>query len=91
MSYRGRPNWPPEWIWVSGTYDKKPEGEAGILENVRLSAVNEKALFLSMSYGGSRYVAQLTFDDSNFCRELCEWLKQYYGWRVKLIADLDVP
>jgi len=43
-----------------------------------------------MSYGGSRYVARLTFDDSNFCRELCEWLKQYYGWRVKLIADLNV-
>ena len=66
MSCRGRPIWPPEWIWVSGTYDKKPEAEAGVLENVRLSAVNEKTLFLSMSYGGGRYIAQLTFDDSNF-------------------------
>jgi len=65
MSCRGRPNWPTRKDLGICTYDKKPQGEAGVLENVRLSAVNENALFLSMSYGGGRYIAELIFDDSN--------------------------
>jgi hypothetical protein len=52
MSYRGRSTSPPEWTWISGNYDKNPDSEAGILENVKPSVVNDRCLFLRMSYGG---------------------------------------
>jgi hypothetical protein len=91
MSYRGAPAWPPEWTWVSGSYDKRPDGEAGVLENVSLSVVNDHILFLTMSYGGGRYVATLTFDSKDFCRQVCELLKHHYGWLIGSIAELDVP
>ncbi len=90
MSYRGRPSWPLQWTWLSGTYNRHPDGEAGMLEDVRLSAVNDSAILLTMSYGGGRYIAQLSFDDPNFCREICELLKHYYGWPIKKIGELDV-
>ena len=47
MSYRGHRTWPPEWTWLSGTYNRHPDGEAGMLEDVRLSAVNDSAILLS--------------------------------------------
>ena len=52
MSYRGHPTWPPQWTWLSGTYNRHPDSEAGVLEDVRLSAVNDSAILLTMSYGG---------------------------------------
>ena len=61
MSYRGHPTWPPEWTWLSGRYDTNPDGEAGVLENARLSAVDNHTLFLTISYGGGRYMAILFF------------------------------
>ena len=90
MSCRGRPTWPPEWTWVSGSYDKHPEGEAGVLENVRLSAVNDHFLFLTMSYGGDRYVAELSFDDSRFCQRVFDLLEQHYSSSIKAIGNLEI-
>ena len=68
-----------------------PDGEAGVLENVRLSAVNYSFILLSMSCGGDRYICHLSFDDPNFCREICELLKHHYGWLIRNIGELDVP
>ena len=90
MSYRGHPTWPPQWTWLSGTYNN-PDGEAGVLEDVRLSAVNYSTILLTMSYAGGRYIAQLSFDDPNFCHEICELLKHHYGWLIRNIGELDVP
>ena len=91
MSHRGHPTWPPEWTWLSGTYNRHPDSEAGVLEHVRLSAVNDSVILLTMSYGGGRYISQLSFDDPNFCHEICELLKHHYGWLIKNIGELDVP
>jgi hypothetical protein len=62
MSHRGHPTWPPEWTWLFGTYNRHPDSEAGVLENVRLSTVNNSAILLTMSYGGGCYISQLSFD-----------------------------
>src|SRR5262245_13921804 len=61
MSYRGRPTWPPQWTWLSGTYNRHPDSEAGVLENVRLSAVNYSFILLTMSCGRDRYISHLSF------------------------------
>jgi hypothetical protein len=91
MSYRGRRTWPPEWTWVSGSYNKNPDGDAGVLENVRLSAVNDNQLYLTMSYGGGRYVTSLIVDDPNFCQQVFKLLKEHYGWLIKIIGELEIP
>ena len=91
MSYRGRPSWPPEWTCLSGTYNRDPDGEAGVLANIRLSAVKHSFIVLTMSCGGDCYISHLSFDDPNFCREICELLKHYYGWPIRKIGELDVP
>jgi len=91
MSYRGDTIWPPEWTWVSGNYDKCPDGEAGVLENVRVSAINDQNLFLTMSYGGGRYIATLMFDHPDFCQQACEMLKHHRGWLIKMIGELAIP
>jgi hypothetical protein len=90
MSYRGRWTWPPDWMWVSGNYDKNPDSEAGILENLKPSVVNDCCLFLTMSYGGGRYVASLFLDDSQFCLKVCELLLQHYGESIKTIGEIDI-
>lgn len=76
MSYRGRRTWPPEWTWISGNYNKNPDSEAGVLENLKPSVVNDCCVFLTMSYGGRRYVATVFFDDLQFCLEVSELLLQ---------------
>jgi hypothetical protein len=91
MSHRGHPTWPPEWSSLSGICSDPPDGEAGVLVKVKLSAVKTSAIFLTMSFNGGRYVSHLSFDDSNFCREICELLKHYYGWPIKKIGELNVP
>jgi hypothetical protein len=92
MSYQGVPAWPPEWSSLSGRYNNHPpNGEAGVLENVKLSAVKTSTIFITMSCGGDRYISHLSFDDPNFCREICELLKHYYRWPIKKIGELDVP
>ena len=90
MSYRGRWTWPPEWTWISGNYAKNPDSEAGILENVRPSVVNDCCLFLTMSHDGGRYVASVFFDDLPFCLEVCELLLQHYGEAIKTIGEIDM-
>ena len=51
----------------------------------------DSSILLTMSCGGDRYISHLSFDDPNFCHEICELLKHYYGWPIKKIAELDVP
>jgi len=69
---------------------KLPDNEAGVLENAKLSIVNDSILFLSMSYGGDRYVAELSFDDSRFCQRVFDLLEQHYSSSIKAIGNLEI-
>jgi hypothetical protein len=54
MSYRGIPSWPPEWVWVLGKDKLCPQGEVGVLEEVRPSQfLGPSRLFLVIEYFGS--------------------------------------
>ena len=90
MSHRGHPNWPPEWTWMSGRYSTAPDGEAGVLENARMSSVNHTAMFLSVSYIGGLYVSRVYFDDPDFCERICNLLKQNFGSSIQTIGDLEI-
>ena len=93
MSFGGVPTWPPEWIWASGLRNAfiHPEGEIGVLENVRQSIVNpDTCLFITMIHHGSTYLGRLNFDDQEFCQHIFELLKANYGRSLTEIGSIDI-
>ena len=94
MSFGGVPTWPPEWIWASGLRNVfiYPNGEMGILENVRRSIVSpDKCLFITMIHHGSIYLGRLNFDDEEFCGQIFELLKANCGRSLTEIGSMDIP
>ena len=90
MSHSGHSSWPPRWTWMSGRYSTVPDGEAGVLENARMSSVNQTAMFLTMSHVGGFYVSRLYFDDAEFCERICNLLKHNFGSSMRTIGDLEI-
>jgi hypothetical protein len=94
MSLNGIPNWPPEWIWADGLRNThmQPEGEVGILDNVRQSIVRpDSSLFLTIKHNGSVYIGRLTFDNQEFCHQMFELLMAKRGRSIKEIGQIDIP
>jgi hypothetical protein len=94
MSFGSVPTWPPEWIWASGLRNVfiYPNGEMGILENVRRSIVSpDKCLFITMIHHGSIYLGRLNFNDEDFFRQIFELLKANYGRSLIEIGSIDIP
>ncbi len=94
MSLNGIRNWPPEWIWASGLRNAfiHPEGEIGVLENVRQSIVNpDRCLFITMIHHGSTYLGRLNFNHEEFCGQIFELLKANCGRSLTEIGSIDIP
>jgi hypothetical protein len=86
MSYRGRPNWPPRWVWLGGKKNERPTGEVGVLKEVsRYSLLSSDGITLVIEYNESAYMGLLLFDDFGFCRKTHELLKTL---RDRPIADI---
>ena len=92
MSYRGRPNWPPRWVWLGGKQNERPRGEVGVLKEVsRYPHLSADGLTLVMEYNGSAYMGLLLFDDFAFSRKIHDLLKNLRGRPISEIGSLDVP
>ena len=91
MTYKGRPIWPPQWIWISGPNNTVPlVGGIGTLENVQFSRVLTNSLFLTIGIGdGNRYMASLNFDDDHFAQRVLLVLHKHVGRTIKYIAEID--
>ena len=69
MSYRGRPNWPPRWVWLGGKKNERPTGEVGVLKEVsKYSLLSSDGLTLVIEYNESAYMGLLLFEDFGVCR-----------------------
>jgi hypothetical protein len=79
MTFRGRPNWPPQWIWISGGDNKHPTGEIGVLQEIRTSSIDQPVCFLTIQYNESNYLGTLIFTHPKFYEEVCELLKRNAG------------
>ena len=91
MSYRGRPNWPPEWIPTPAQNDRIASGEVGILEEVYCpSTLDSGRCYLTISFEGHNYIGVLRFDESDFCRRISSLLSQHTDHPISAIGDLDV-
>ena len=92
MSYRKVPSWPPSWVWISGSEDKQPKGEVGILKQVRM--VNGHPIvhrcFLWMEYEDGTYLGCLLLDNLSFCKQLSRLLQKNVVRSVKEIGGLDL-
>jgi hypothetical protein len=92
MSYRGRPNWPPRWVWLGGKQNERPRGEVGVLKEVsRYPHLSADGLTLVMEYNGSAYMGLLLFDDFAFSRKVHDLLKDLRGRPISEIGSLEVP
>jgi hypothetical protein len=91
MSYRGRPNWPPRWVWLGGKQNERPTGEVGVLKQIsRYSLLTSDGLSLVMEYNESAYMGLLLFDNFAFSRRIHELLKTLRDRPISAIGDLDI-
>jgi L-rhamnose isomerase len=92
MTYKGHPNWPPQWIWISGPDKTKiPAVEFGTLENIQISNVLGTSLFLTVSMSdGNRYTGCLNFDSEKIASKILSILHSHLGETIKSIAEIDI-
>ena len=91
MSYHGRPNWPPRWVWLGGKTNERPTGEVGVLKEVsRYSLLSSDGLTLVIEYNGSAYMGLLLFDNLPFCRHIHELLRGLRDHSIVEIGSLDI-
>lgn len=91
MSYRGRTNWPPRWVWLGGKRNERPIGEVGILKQVsRYSLLTSDGLSLVIEYNDSAYMGLLLFDDFVFSRRIHELLKTLRDHPIAAIGGVEI-
>ena len=91
FNHRGVPSWPPAWTWVSGTDNKHPIGEIGILRDVHpFNFEPADRCFLYMDFDGASYIGCLLIDDTAFCRQIVELLMANRNRPIAEIGSLDL-
>lgn len=66
-----RPHWPPSWTPFYGSRTPARD-EIGILDDIRLSHVNDMCCFLLIVHEGTNYIGAITFDDDEFCHRFVD-------------------
>src|SRR6516165_7013352 len=91
MSFRGRPNWPPRWVWLGGKTNERLVGEVGILKEVsKYSLLSSDGMSLVIEHNGSAYMGVLLFDDFAFVRKIFDLLKTLRDHPIAEIGSLDI-
>jgi hypothetical protein len=91
MSYRGVSSWPPVWTWLSGSANKHPQGEIGILRGVTLSNIlPADRCFLYIDHEEASYMGCLLIDDRTFCGQIAKLLQGYYDRPIAEIGSIDL-
>jgi hypothetical protein len=93
MMYRGMRNWPPVWTRIRGHEEKHPQGEVGILREVRWPPIQVRPfnkLFLVVDFEHAVYMGCLLFDDAAFCHEIERLLRDYCGCSIECVGGLDI-
>jgi hypothetical protein len=83
-------SWPPIWTTTHHNQNDKPTGEIGTLQQVLKGALFNHRIFIFIDYQDRRYMGSIAFDDETFCAEIYCVLKNYIGYSLKQIGDLDL-
>jgi hypothetical protein len=92
-SREGFSNWPPAWAGSYGRGDRFPVGEEGILTDVETAEANNttpRHLTLTIELRGNTSSGVLCCDDDEVIPRFFKILKDYIGWPISRIGDLDV-
>jgi hypothetical protein len=87
--YRSVANWPPVWRWIQGKPDIHPEGEVGILRQVRLAVIPPRC-YLVIEHGEAEYEGCLLFDDREFCFQIYRLLEEHRDYPIEQIGGLEL-
>jgi hypothetical protein len=91
MTHHGAHSWPPTWVWAGGLEKAEPQGEVGILREVRLSSIQPAdRFFLYIDYEGSIYIGCVLVDNHAFCSQIAAMLQDYCNRRLVDIGSLEV-
>ena len=82
--------WPPAWIWIGGSGDKKPKGEAGILQDVRKYKVSTNRCFLVIEHEQELYVGCIHLENRLLGDEIYELLRNEIGQSIANIGAMDI-
>lgn len=82
--------WPPAWIWIGGRRDKKPKGEAGILQDVRKYKVGTNRCFLVIEHEQELYVGCIHLENRLLGDEIYELLRNEIGQSIANIGAMDI-
>ncbi len=93
MTWRGLPNWPPNWNGPHGPDNPLPQGEVGILTGVETATPSalDPHCILIMRWNDQEYLGSLFFDDLSFLNQIVAILRQHIGSPICEIGSLDTP
>src|SRR5439155_16294307 len=93
MVYTGRPSWPPQWQWISGSKTvESAAGEAGTPKRVQKARVLGNTIFITIeTASGDRFTGQLKFDNEIFAETILLLLQKHVGQTIKNIAQIEIP
>jgi hypothetical protein len=84
--------WPPSWLAMSGSQEKKLPPDSATLINVALSRIDPVTIcYLTVQHEDETYMGTLLCKDSFFCQTIYDVLKEKFGRSIKEIADFELP
>jgi hypothetical protein len=90
MNHRTIKTWPPAWVWISGSRDKKPKGEVGTLKDARRYEASTNRCFLVIEHEQKLYVGCDDLENRSLCDEIYELLSKEIGQSLAGIGALDI-
>jgi hypothetical protein len=91
ISYRGVHSWPPTWNSLDSEIKRHPNGEVGILKEVRIPINGPfNRCFLVIEHHKSIYMGCLLIDDIPFCDQVIKLLRRHCGESIASIGSLDL-
>jgi hypothetical protein len=92
LTWRGHRSWPPSWSGPHGPHNPLPEGEVGILIEVKIGAASPiPHCFVIMRYNEKDYYGSLFFDDWGMFNKFSETLQRHIGLPISEVGSLDIP
>ena len=90
MNHQSITHWPPTWVWIGGTRDKKPKGEVGLLQDVRRYEAGTNRCFLVIEHEQELYSGCLHMGNRLLCDRMFEALSEEIGQSIASIGALDI-
>jgi hypothetical protein len=90
MKHETANSWPPAWVWIGGTRDKKPKGEVGLLQDVRRYGAGRNRCFLVIEHEQELYSGCIHVGNPLLCDKIYEALSKEIGQLIASIGAIDI-